>query len=570
MSEWITSEFAEARELSALELVGSPVANAATGWNIRLDRNTSLNLILDRDFPYSEPRVVIEGSPELLASPHLESRGKVCIAGDGGRVDSLNPVDVVAYVYAQAIELLSSNQAKENDADFQHDFRAYWRREENDEPPLYSMIDLIAPSRLLVSLSGRRTFVGDKAEPLIQLLSNLGVATNSSPKPAFGIWMEHLPPPIEYPSCVSELRQLVARRSNDGLQILDEVLSNPDLPVVGILMGPTDGRRPAGIGGFRIEARPVQYRPGARVQDELSKGFRRGKVPTPILASRLQLKRVHVEEVDGAKSRRPAHLPASILSAKKAMLIGCGSLGSGVARLLLQSRIGELTLIDPETFEWTNVERHELGASSVGRNKAQALEFEFRHKFPTTKISSYEHKWLDVYRNNKDVFESQDIIITTCAHWNAESALSDLQQSGELKIPVLYGWIEEAALAAHALALAPSSPCLRCGFEATGAPILPIVRAPKGVTQGCGDGVSLYGAIDMAPAQAMISGVALDVLLGRAKAPVHRVYTCPHPNLHAGDADWNADWISRHSMPPFGGTIMACDWPIKSGCSCQH
>lgn len=566
VSQWVKAEVPGARSLSDAELAASPVVNAEFGWDVPFDQGT-LHLLLDKDFPYSEPRVVVDGPPGLLGGPHIELKGKVCIAGDGGRVDSQNPVEVVAHVLSEARRLLKENGAGENDADFQHDFRAYWRRDEQDEIPLRALVTTSGPSREIVGWSGKKVFVADDANLLTRLLTNLNITTNAILQPAFALWMERLPRPDEYPSSVDGLRRLVAN-SADSLRVLDRLLVNPRLPLFGVLMGPTGGNRPAAIAGLRIEERAIPFQHGRRVHDPISKGFRPGRVPPAILAQRLQLKRLHVDEVDSAKSRRPLYLTED-LSSKKVLLIGCGSLGSGIAKLLLQSGVREIVFVDSETIGWENIERHELGASSVGHNKAEALVSAFRLKFPLAQLSAHPTTWIDVYRDHRQLFAASDIVISTCANWNAEGALSDLQQSGELSAPVLYGWLEESALAAHALLLGAGSPCFRCGFSATGDPLLTVVRASNGMPAGCGGGISLYGAIDMAPAQAMIAGMAVDVLLGRAKEPVHRIWVCPKTNLADAEADWNPDWINLYGTPPLGGTIIPCSWPATEGCSCR-
>jgi hypothetical protein len=568
VSKWVESKFKEAGQLSTQELAATPVANATLGWRLPFEGSGSLQLVLDKDFPYSEPRIIVEGRPLLLGGPHLESKGKICIAGDGGRFDTLNPVTVVEYVYHAAVSLLKGNEAKENDADFQHDFGAYWRREEQDAVPLRTLIAPNGPSRKIVGWSGKITYVADDAALLTRFLKNMKVSASAVLKPAFAIWMKRLPRPDEYPASVEELRRLVASNSDDGLRVLDDVLTNPNLPVAGVLMGPAGGSRPAGLGGIRIEDKSVPFWLGSKVQDPLNRGFRPGKVPPVILAQRLQLKRVHVVEIDSAKSRRPSYLSSELFS-KKVMLIGCGSLGSGIAKLLLQSGVGEVILIDPDAIGWVNIERHELGATSVALNKAKALASDFQAKFPLAEVSVYPTTWLEAYRQNQQMFEESSLIVTTCANWNAESALSDLQQSGAFPVPVLFGWLEESALAAHAVALDFNSPCFRCGFSATGEPLFPVVRASNGIPAGCGGGISLYGAIDMAPAQAMIAGAALDVLLGKAKAPVHRVWVCTKANLDTAGADWSPSWISEHGLPPVGGTILPSAWPGKEGCSCR-
>lgn len=566
VSAWLKAELPGARSLSTAELEASPVANAELGWDVPFERG-ALHLLLDRDFPYSEPRVVVDGPPGLLGGPHIELKGKVCIAGDGGRVDSRNPVEVVAHVLREALQLLKENEGRENDADFQHDFRAYWRRDEQGGNPLRTLVATSAPSREIVSWSGKTVFVADDPGLLTRLLTNLKMTSNVALQPAFALWIERLPRPDEYPSSVDGLRRLVAG-SAESLSVLDRLLVNPRLPLFGVLMGPAGGNRPAAIGGLRIEEKAIPFEHGRQVHDPISKGFRPGRVPPAVLARRVQLKRLHVEEVDSAKSRRPNYLRED-LSSKKAVLIGCGSLGSGVAKLLLQTGVGEIVLVDPETIGWENIERHELGASSVGHNKAEALVSAFRLKFPLAQLSARPTTWMDAYRDDRDLFRATDIVISTCANWNAEGALSDLQQSGELSSRVLYGWLEESALAAHALVLGATSPCFRCGFGATGDPLLAVVRVSNGMPPGCGGGISLYGAIDMAPAQAMIAGMAVDALLGRTKEPVHRVWVCPKANLDAAEADWNPDWINLYGTPPLGGTIVPCNWPATEGCSCR-
>jgi sulfur-carrier protein adenylyltransferase/sulfurtransferase len=257
------------------------------------------------------------------------------------------------------------------------------------------------------------------------------------------------------------------------------------------------------------------------------------------------------------------------LSSKAVCLVGAGSLGSGIARLLLQSGVGRIALIDPDKLVWANIERHELGAQCVDQNKAKALAATFKGNFPLAETEGYDEGWRAVYRASPAVLNEADLVVSTCADWNAESALSDLQRTKVLKGPVLYGWLEESALAAHAVALAADGPCLRCGFTATGGYLFPVVRAPTGPAVACGVGISLYGAIDLAPAQAMIAGVALDLLLGKAQPVVHRVLCCPQPTLEAAGGDWSPDWVAKYGALPGGGTTVASEWPTAGSCICR-
>lgn len=565
--EWVLLKFSDSIELPAGELSQSSVSNAAAGWKLPHD-DGYLALILDRNFPYSEPRFIAEGLPAVLGGPHIEEKGKICVAGDSGRIDALRAVDVVGHSYQEALNLLAENKANANDADFSLDFGAYWHREAKGEGSLKTIISAQGPSRTISAWSGKSRIAADSKEVLTRFLRNMKYDDKPEIKTGFAVSAKSLPTPKEYPTTVDGLRKLVKSISTDGLEVLDKAIAGQQFPTFGVFFGPTGEGRPAGIAGIRIGEKPLLHRPGNKIQDPLNKGFRPGKVPPAILSQRLALTRLSVDAIDEARTRRPSYLSANLTS-KAVCLIGCGSLGSGIARLLLQSGVGKIILIDPDALSWANIERHELGAQWVGQNKAQALATLFQRNFPLAEIDAHGEGWRDVYRSTPASLQSANLILSTCADWNAESALNDLQRTNAFQNPVLYGWLEESSLAAHALALGNDGPCLRCGFTATGAYKFPAVCAPNGTALGCAGGISLYGAIDMAPAQAMMAGVALDLLTKKAQPSLHRVWCCPKPMLDEAQADWSPYWISKHGVPPLGGTIVPAEWLAKKGCPCR-
>jgi molybdopterin/thiamine biosynthesis adenylyltransferase len=186
------------------------------------------------------------------------------------------------------------------------------------------------------------------------------------------------------------------------------------------------------------------------------------------------------------------------LSDKRVAVLGCGSLGAGVAKLLLQSGVGNLLLIDPDKLEFMNISRHELGADSEGRNKAIALAERFRQMFPHAReVRGEPFPWQELLRRDPDAFKRCDLILSLTGNWNAESALNDLQRSetDQLRCTIVYGWLEEQACAAHALAIAPQGACLRCGFGPTGTIDVPATICPPNERFDCGAATSVYGAI---------------------------------------------------------------------------
>lgn len=80
-----------------------------------------------------------------------------------------------------------------------------------------------------------------------------------------------------------------------------------------------------------------------------------------------------------ARIERPAVNPfdddavRSRLKASHVAVIGCGGLGSNAANMLLRSGVGELTLVDFDVVEASNLNRQLFFRDQLGRHKAEAL-----------------------------------------------------------------------------------------------------------------------------------------------------------------------------------------------------
>ena len=60
------------------------------------------------------------------------------------------------------------------------------------------------------------------------------------------------------------------------------------------------------------------------------------------------------------------------ISKAKVLLFGAGGLGSPIAMYLVASGVGELTIVDPDTVDLTNLQRQILhGTRDVGMNKVR-------------------------------------------------------------------------------------------------------------------------------------------------------------------------------------------------------
>lgn len=80
----------------------------------------------------------------------------------------------------------------------------------------------------------------------------------------------------------------------------------------------------------------------------------------------------------------------SPLTGRRIALIGCGTIGSHLAKFLVQSGAGHeggaLLFVDNQSFEPGNVGRHFLGTARIGEWKAEAVKQELQRQFPEAHI----------------------------------------------------------------------------------------------------------------------------------------------------------------------------------------
>ena len=90
-----------------------------------------------------------------------------------------------------------------------------------------------------------------------------------------------------------------------------------------------------------------------------------------------------VERADHAWVHGRDHDPRQErLRSARVGIVGCGSIGSPLSRLLAQAGVANFTLIDGQPLDWPNIGRHALGAGAIRRNKAVALAEMLEQDFP--------------------------------------------------------------------------------------------------------------------------------------------------------------------------------------------
>lgn len=143
------------------------------------------------------------------------------------------------------------------------------------------------------------------------------------------------------------------------------------------------------------------------------------------------------------------------LKNKKVVIVGCGGLGSAAAELLLRSGVEDLTLIDGDKVELTNLARQllyeekDLGKYKVRTAKEKLLKINSRAKI----------KEKNVFLNNKNLSLLKSDLVLDCTD-NLETRFWINEYCYKNNLP----WIYASAIRweGYVMLIQPGSPCLSC------------------------------------------------------------------------------------------------------------
>lgn len=544
-SEWRRLTFAELNLYGPLFVAGWELPGLCN------DLSTQLRMLVEPGFPFKPPRVAVFPAPPVLAWPNLEEKGLLCLLTEA----SAEQIESIALNLLQsAQELVNGWHSGVGQERFEDEFQSYWSRWRRTTEHFVSLCAIEGASRLVYAFHEQHfTIVADDKQSLKKWVSNYFAPDSKVTIQSIPLIRLCRPPrPDEYPNTVAELISLLSS-DTDAISMLQElILSNFDKRKGVLLAFP--GRLGFGFAGFILPPK----------DKKIEKGFRKGHIPARVLMQRYNLNPVNGASVTRGDSSwvhgRDNNPEVAILGNKTVVLLGVGSLGSGVAELIAKMGVRKLVLIDHETMESENANRHTLGIRSASLKKATEMARNLARRFPQLQFEPYAQRWENCYKKNPVLFTSADLIISTIGAWAAESRLNALAFASTDFPPVLFGWLEEHAAAGHAVAFFGENGCLRCMTDDMGYSRVNVTKWPDGGTQRqspmCGGMFQPYGAIELSYAQGLVADLTADILLGRTSDSVQRVWIGQKKLLKSGNGEWNPDWITRYGHPEDGGKII--------------
>jgi molybdopterin/thiamine biosynthesis adenylyltransferase len=231
------------------------------------------------------------------------------------------------------------------------------------------------------------------------------------------------------------------------------------------------------------------------VQEKSCFGYLVSPAPVPLLTGPRVIP-VYVDRVDVRWALTRDYQAETLRSrqAAKVLLLGCGALGAPVAELLARAGVGELHLLDKETFETENCARHILGASDAGRAKAEALAGRLRSLIPGITIKPYRAlatDWvMSVCRPG-----TYDLVIDCTGESAVRLMLTHYREYSLGLCPLVHAWLEPFGAAAHVVYLTPEESWPRDdpGHKVAAATWGDDARV---ILPACGAGFHPYGAAD--------------------------------------------------------------------------
>ncbi|MHB8920355.1 MAG: ThiF family adenylyltransferase [Halothiobacillus sp.] len=511
--------------LKVEDIPGKPVAMASQAWRLTLPtgaiRATGIDqliLVIDKAFPYSQPRVVAPQAGSNFTWPHVEKHGLLCLRTTIANHDA---GERALRHLQDAINLLNFNE-EECQTEFEREFVSYWhnRMTTNGTPPL--VLSLIQPGRdthkvfFTYDSKNNRYIVADDESSLTRWMEHAGV-TIKSENIGESIYLRLARPwtPNQYPEFGRDVLNYIPSdqrnkifRPNTPILFGARTSTGPVI-VCTILQGPTD----------RTARKP-------------SNGFRKVKdMPSSILSNLCETKRIlrlSVKRVDGKWVHGRDHDPNySIMRNKSIAIIGCGAIGSALARLLAQSGVGNFHLVDFDYLNSCNIARHALGMNYLGVNKADGVRSMLAQDFPH--IETLIHAPVRFQHLNDEQLYSlsqADLIISAGVDFDCDAAIDAWRKTLDHPPSHICTWAEAYALAGHAVLL-QADDSLLSGFDENERPLFRISEWPPDnlpliAEAGCGNLFQPHGAMDLQPIITLAGKLAIETLLGQANTSTRR------------------------------------------------
>ncbi len=394
---------------------------------------------LDERWPASQLLVSAPQAPTDYSWPHVEPDGKLCLRSTRIECDTVSRVlDSVNW----AIDVLNLDELQRRE-EFHREFLTYWARCSSSTLTYRSLVKPTGPSRMVSAChEDNGIVIAETKLGLERWLTNRFAQTPKHEifKIPF-IWLDCPWIPQEFPKITNDIYNLLPK------EFLSAVcFKTPDIP---ILLGSRTETGPSLVGVRVSQVLPPNILRKFRDFDKIPAKVRRTS------AAKKPIERCTVSRIDGEWIHgRDQDSGYKTLKHTRLAFVGCGALGSNLARLVIQAGVGECLFIDNDTYGSHNIYRHVLDHSWIGCNKATALAKQMAVEYPhCIAMTDIPARFEELTVEQLDHLSGFDLVITAGLPLETEVVMSEWRALSDNPIPQVSTWIEPYGIAGHSVAI---------------------------------------------------------------------------------------------------------------------
>lgn len=252
---------------------------------------------------------------------------------------------------------------------------------------------------------------------------------------------------------------------------------------------------------------------------------------------------------------RNQHPEVFIRQKKHVVVFGAGALGAHIIDQLARAGVGNITVVDPDYMESSNIGRHLLGADALGLSKAKLVAQQVGRTNPAC-LLSYKSVTAEAWFGRP--WSTADADIDMFVDATGEPAVRAAIEEARRRRPaaLLIGWMEPFVAAAHACQLIAGTPWLNDSDDKLGS--LQAVTWPPEVMlrqPACNSEFQAYTSAAAAHAVALVAEAAIELLDGQVAASTVKSWVRGQRYLDAHHAGLVLrDWAVPAA--PFDGLII--------------
>lgn len=488
---------------------------------------------------YSMPEFVVGSAkyPELFSLPHVGWDGKVCaFDASVSFPNPSKPIGALVEALGQTIKVLNDGLAGENANDYSDELLAYWSLGAKGIAFVFDC-PACGVSRIGAAYSrlGGTTVLcvatsGKGAAGFARRLGNM----EKEPSTFEGLFLR-LDRPLSFPlprTCAewgNEIAKSGSHKLGAYKRFIAERSGEKKSPI--LLSAPTAMGR--ALSCFLQPA--ISH----------AESFRKNEVRYDFAIKALGYGDLRVDLLNACDSRQTRLFSrggdGKTLDGSYA-IIGCGSLGSNLAKLLADCGARKFSLIDNDSLGVENVARHACGFQEVGQKKVDALKALLENSNPNIECKAIAADANKVLDERPVEFSRQSAIFLTAADLPLEFHFVDSLVQGRIEGCLVIMWLEPFAFAAHALLLNKPQDIINDLFDDNLSFDFPVIANESSFTKreaGCQSSYMPYSGVD-------VQSFILDFL---------RIWRDKVGDAH----NYHYVWFGNLSAAERVGAMLSCD-----------